>query len=91
MAPSVCLCKNDTPDVILMDLLMPVMNGATATRHIMMESPCAVLVVTATVAGNFELVCEMLGYGAFDAVSTPELGNRSVTEAGADLLRSWLR
>ena len=58
-----------------MDLLMPGMNGAEATRQIMKRSPCPILVVTATVAGNYSLVCEALGYGAFDAVSTPVLGN----------------
>jgi two-component system response regulator WspF len=86
-AEAVRLCQQDTPDVVLMDLLMPVMNGAEATRRIMSASPCAVLVVTATVAGNFELVCEALGYGAFDAIATPELGSRSPAEAGAELLR----
>jgi len=86
-AEAVRMCQQDTPDVILMDLLMPVMNGAEATRRIMAASPCAVLVVTATVAGNFELVCEALGHGAFDAVGTPELGDRSAAEAGAEILR----
>ena len=57
-----------------MDLVMPVMNGAEATRQIMRETPCAILVVTATVSGNFSLVCDALGYGAYDAVSTPSLG-----------------
>lgn len=80
-------CRQDTPDVVLMDLVMPVMNGAEATRRIMQGSPCAILVVTATVAGNFELVCEALGHGAFDAVCTPELGSRPPAEAGAELLR----
>ena len=86
-AEAVRLCRKDTPDVILMDLLMPVMNGAEATRQIMQASPCAVLVVTATVAGNFELVCEALGHGAYDAVGTPELGDLPAEVAGAELLK----
>jgi two-component system, chemotaxis family, response regulator WspF len=69
-----------------MDLVMPVMNGAEATRQIMQRSPCPVLVVTATVSGNYALVCEALGHGAYDAVCTPTLSDRSPAEAGADLL-----
>ena len=78
--------EKDPPDVILMDLLMPGMNGAEATRQIMQRRPCSILVVTATVAGNYSLVCEALSCGAYDAVSTPTLGDRSPLEAGADLL-----
>jgi chemotaxis response regulator CheB len=79
-------CREDLPDVVLMDLVMPVMNGAEATREIMQRSPCPVLVVTATVSGNYALVCEALGHGAYDAICTPTLGDRSLQEAGADLL-----
>jgi two-component system response regulator WspF len=86
-AEAVRRCQQDTPDVILMDLQMPVMNGAEATRRIMQATPCAILVVTATVSGNFDLVCEALGHGAFDAVGTPELGNKSPAEAGAEMLK----
>jgi two-component system response regulator WspF len=83
---AVRLCKGDRPDVVLMDLVMPRINGAEATRRIMQQSPCAILVVTAGVATNYHLVCEALGHGAFDAVSTPVLGSRSAAEAGAELL-----
>ncbi|MEA1950859.1 MAG: chemotaxis-specific protein-glutamate methyltransferase CheB, partial [Planctomycetota bacterium] len=79
-------CARDLPDVILMDLVMPVMNGAEATRRIMRQSPCPVLVVTATVSGNYSLVCEALGHGAYDAVCTPTLGDRPPAEGGAKLL-----
>ncbi|MCA1993613.1 MAG: response regulator, partial [Coleofasciculus sp. S288] len=64
-------CAKDTPDLILMDLLMPGMDGVEATRQIMLQSPCAILVVTATVSGNASKVFEAMGYGALDAVNTP--------------------
>jgi two-component system response regulator WspF len=79
-------CEEDPPDVVLMDLLMPGMNGAEATRQIMRRRPCPILVVTATVAGNYSLVCEALSHGAFDAVSTPVLGDSPPAQAGAALL-----
>ncbi len=64
----------DSPDVILMDLVMPVMDGAEATRRIMANSPCPILIVTASVGGNFDKVYEALGAGGLDAVKTPTFG-----------------
>jgi two-component system, chemotaxis family, response regulator WspF len=76
----------DPPDIILMDLLMPGMNGVEATRQIMAQSPCAILLVTATVSSLGGLVFEAMGYGALDAVNTPILGLRESAEPGAELL-----
>lgn len=75
----------DRPDVVLMDLVMPRLDGAEATRHIMRHAPCPVLVVTATVPGNFDLVYKAMGAGALDAVETPTLGPGGVP-ANADPL-----
>jgi two-component system response regulator WspF len=67
-------CKDDRPDVLLMDLRMPRMNGAVATRKIMTEAPTAIIVVTSSVTGNYAEVYEAMGAGALDAVNTPVLG-----------------
>ena len=66
-AEAVAHCAEDRPDVVLMDMIMPVMDGVEATRRIMRESPCPILVVTATVEGNAAKVFEALGAGALDA------------------------
>jgi len=81
---AIAMAKRDRPDLILMDLLMPHMDGAQATRQIMTAAPCAILVVTATVSGNISLVYDAMGYGALDAVDTPMLGpGGEVSGAGA--------
>ena len=66
-------CKIDVPDLILMDLIMPVMDGAEACKIIMQESPCSILIVTSSVDENASLVFRAMGYGALDAVNTPVL------------------
>ncbi len=72
----------DAPDLILMDLFMPNMDGVEATRRIMQESPCPILIVTATVGENTAKVFEAMGSGALDAVNVPMAGS------GDDALRS---
>jgi two-component system, chemotaxis family, response regulator WspF len=74
---AVAKCAQDTPDLILMDLLMPVMDGVEATRRIMLDCPCAIFVVTASTEKNVTFVYEAMGYGAVDAVDTPALGGDS--------------
>ena len=81
------LAQRARPDLILMDLIMPRMNGAEATREIMRVAPCPILVVTATVTGNAGLVYEALGAGALDAVNTPSFTQGATLRGGEELLR----
>jgi two-component system response regulator WspF len=80
-------CRKLTPDLILMDLIMPVMNGVEATRKIMQSSPCPVLVVTSTVSGNSAKVFDAMSAGALDAVATPVISKKNETDIGEELLK----
>jgi len=83
---AVRLAKADRPDLILMDLIMPRMDGAEASRLIMRDSPCAILVVTATVEGHSSKVFEAMGWGALDAIDTPALETPGEAGRGSELL-----
>jgi two-component system response regulator WspF len=84
-AEAVALCARDTPDLILMDLIMPGLDGVEATRRIMTATPCAIVIVTASVGGNSAKVFEAMGAGALDAVNTPIL-ERAGAEGARPLL-----
>ena len=83
-------CAENTPDLILMDLIMPVMDGVEATRRIMAQSPCAIVIVTVDREQNVHRVFEAMGFGALDVVDTPALGAGNAKEAAAPLLRKIL-
>jgi two-component system response regulator WspF len=85
-AEAIALARVDRPDLILMDLIMPGVDGVEATRQIMGESPCAILIVTATITGHLSRVYQAMGYGALDAIETPTLGPRGLIAGAAMLL-----
>ena len=85
-AEAVAQSAKNTPDLILMDLLMPVMDGVEATRQIMKKTPCSILIVTASVGQNAGKVFEAMGHGALDAVDIPVLGTQGNAVAAQALL-----
>ncbi|MHC5009940.1 MAG: chemotaxis-specific protein-glutamate methyltransferase CheB [Planctomycetota bacterium] len=86
-AEAVDKCLEDRPDLVLMDLVMPEMDGVEATRRIMQDAPCPIVVVTATVDGNLSKVYNALGAGALDAVNGPTLAPDGSLEGAAPVVR----
>lgn len=63
------------PDVITMDIKMPIMDGLTATREIMAERPTPILVMSVTIREEQQFAFTCLKRGALDFVPVdPEAG-----------------
>ncbi len=77
-ADAVARCEKDRPDLILMDLFMPQLDGVEATRQIMARTPCAIVIATSKVEDHTGKVFEAMGAGAIDAVSIPVIASGGV-------------
>jgi DNA-binding NarL/FixJ family response regulator len=75
-AEAVTKAREIRPDVILMDIAMPIMNGLEATRILKREMPCIQIVV---VSGQDSLQ-EALSAGASGYVMKSEVAEHLVTE-----------
>ncbi|WP_045215081.1 protein-glutamate methylesterase/protein-glutamine glutaminase [Desulfonatronovibrio magnus] len=63
------LVRKLDPDVVTMDIEMPVMDGLTALKHIMMEMPRPVIMVSSLTTDGAEATLKAMEYGAVDFIS----------------------
>jgi two-component system chemotaxis response regulator CheB len=69
--------KQLLPDLITMDVNMPVMDGSTALKHIMIESPCPVVIMSNLSPSSYATILSFLNLGAVDFMSKP-VKNRNI-------------
>jgi two-component system chemotaxis response regulator CheB len=66
------LCLQTRPDIVTMDMMLPVMSGLSATEYIMAHCPTPILVVSASVnRGELFKIYEALAAGAIDVLEKP--------------------
>jgi two-component system, chemotaxis family, protein-glutamate methylesterase/glutaminase len=80
--------KNDSlkPDVITMDIEMPVMDGLESLRHIMEKNPKPVLMLSVLTKHGAEETFKALEYGAVDFIPKPASNLTITLKEVADLL-----
>lgn len=67
------LCEKLRPDVVTLDMMMPVMTGLTATEYIMAYVPTPILIISAsTNRGEVFRTYDALSAGAVDALDKPD-------------------
>ena len=88
------------PDIITMDVEMPIMDGIEAVKHIMVKNPTPVVMLSALTSKDAKITLEALSAGAIDFICKPsrstsvdlkKIGSEIVTKvkiaANAQLIR----
>ena len=85
---AVDLFREHRPDVMLIDLRMPVMGGVEAIATIRREFPTARIIVLTTYDGDEDIYRSLqAGAQEFSALGLARAAYQAVTERGADQLR----
>lgn len=91
----VALARQLRPDLVLLDMHMPDINGVEVTRRLMAERPTRILVTSATIRSNTTYLFDALKQGALDYCHTPALmarpgekvDNLQLLNAGTEMLK----
>jgi two-component system chemotaxis response regulator CheB len=83
--------KRFPPDVILLDLEMPRMDGMTFLEKLMSQNPVPVVVCSGLTGPRTEAAIRALEIGAVDIITKPKIGIRGFLEESAVLLEDTVR
>jgi len=60
------------PNLVTLDINMPIMNGPTTLKHIMVKTPCPILILSKLSSYSQENIIDFLRLGAVDFISKPK-------------------
>jgi two-component system chemotaxis response regulator CheB len=83
--------RSSRPDVILLDIEMPRMDGMTFLQKIMREDPVPVVICSGHAARGARLGISALEAGAIDIITKPELGVKEFLHQSAALFLQAVR
>ncbi len=72
--------ERQAPDVILLDIEMPRMDGITFLQNLMARQPIPVIICSSLAEAGSETVLRALEYGAVEIIQKPKLGTRQFLE-----------
>ena len=78
--------KDEIPDVILLDIEMPRMDGLTFLQKIMSQHPIPVIICSSLAEEGAQNTFKALEYGAVDIIAKPRLGTKQFLEESRVLL-----
>lgn len=81
--------KKEWPDVIILDIEMPRMDGITFLKQIMAQRPTPVIICSSLAESGARVSIEALAAGALSIITKPSIGLRSfLQDASLDLVQS---
>jgi len=78
--------RDHIPDVIVLDVEMPRMDGITFLKKIMSQHPIPVIICSTLVEKGAETTLRALEYGAVDIIQKPTIGTKKFLEEATMLL-----
>jgi two-component system chemotaxis response regulator CheB len=82
------LVKRKSPDIVIMDVMMPKMSGLEATEKIMAYNPTPILIFSSVVNDKeMNIAFEAVSRGALDVMAKPGGGGKREKEVREDLIK----
>ena len=72
--------KNNVPDVIILDIEMPRMDGLTFLKKIMTQHPLPVIICSSKAEDGSQNVFQAMQFGAVDIIQKPKVGTKEFIE-----------
>ena len=86
---AIAMVERLRPDIVTMDVWMPVLDGLATTEHLMAYCPTPILVLTAALANReVDITFKMLDAGALEVIEKPRADSHlALMRASDDLIR----